>query len=109
MVEIRRVGVLSLALMLGLISAAYGLIFGVLAACVMTLGIAGMAATFEDLTGVGGGGLVIGLLYAVCLPILYFVFGFIGGAIAGLLYNFVAGIAGGIKIQLNDADVGKAP
>ncbi len=109
MVEIRRVGVLSLALIAGLISAAYGLIGGLIMACFMVVGVAGMAATFEDLTGFGGGSLVIGLSSAVCLPILYFVFGFIGGAIAGFLYNIVAGIAGGIKIELSGTEVVKTP
>ena len=108
MVEIRRVGVLSLALMMGLIGAAYGVIGGLIMACFMVIGTASMAAAFEDLTGLGGGA-VIGLLYVVCFPILYFVFGFIGGAIAGFLYNIVAGIAGGIKVELQGTEVAKAP
>ena len=108
MVEIRRVGVLSLALMMGLIFGAYGLLFGLIFACFMVVGFAGMAATFEDMTGFGGG-ILFGALYAICFPIMYAVMGFIGGAIAGLLYNFAAGIAGGNKIEQKGTDLAKAP
>lgn len=108
MVEIRRVGVVSVALMTGLISTAYGLLFGAIFACFMLLGTAGMAAALEDVTGLGGG-MVFALLYAICFPIMYGVMGFIGGAIAALLYNLVAGIAGGIKVELQGAELAKAP
>jgi len=108
MVEIRRVGVVSLALMMGLISGAYGLLIGLIFACFMVVGFAGMAATFEDLTGFGGG-ILFGALYVICIPILNFVVGFIAGAIAGLLYNFAAGIGGGIKVELSGVETSKEP
>ena len=108
MVEIRRVGVVSLALMMGLIFGVYGLIIGLIFACFMVVGTAGMAATFEDVTGFGGG-ILFAALYAICIPIMNFVVGFIGGAIAGLLYNLVAGIAGGIKIELAGVGAPEAP
>lgn len=108
MVEVRRIGVLSLALMSGLLYTALGLIFGILFACITLFGVAGLAASMEDLTGFGGG-IVISLLYAVCFPIMYGVIGFIAGAILGLLYNVIAGIAGGVKIELQSTDVAKAP
>ena len=108
MVEIRRVGVLSLALMLGLLYAALGLIIGLFAACAMLLSVGLVASAADDL-GIGGGGAIIGLLYAVCFPILYGVIGFVTGAIVAVLYNIIAGIAGGIKIELTGAEVVKAP
>ena len=108
MVEIRRVGVLSLALMLGLLNAAVGLIIGLLFACSALLFSATLATATEDL-GFGGGGVIFGLLYAVCFPILYGVIGFVAGAIVAVLYNIVAGIAGGIKIELTGVELAKAP
>ena len=58
MVEVRRVGVLSLALMLGLINAALGLIIGLLFACSAILFSATLASATEDL-GFGGGGILL--------------------------------------------------
>jgi len=108
MVEVRRVGVLSLALMLGLINAALGLIIGLLFACSAILFSATLASATEDL-GFGGGGILFGLLYAVCFPIMYGIIGFIAGAVAAVLYNIIAGIAGGIKIELKGTELAKEP
>ncbi len=108
MVEVRRVGILSLALMSALLYGAIGLIVGLIFACFALIG-AGMLASVEELTGVGGGGALFGIAYAVCMPILYAAMGFVFGAIAGFLYNIIAGIIGGIKIELNDADLAKGP
>ena len=49
---------------------------------------------------VGGGGIVIGILVMIGLPIMYSIIGFIGGAIASLLYNLFAGFVGGIEIEV---------
>jgi hypothetical protein len=102
MVEIRRVGILSLALMLGLLYTALGLILGLIFACITLFGVASFAASMEELAGIGGGGVLVAGLYAICFPILYGVIGFISGAVIGLLYNLIAGIAGGIKIELRE-------
>ncbi len=107
MVEIRRVGILSLALMLGLLYTALGLIFGLLFACITLFGVAGIAASMEDLAGFGGGGVVVAAVYAICFPIFYGVIGFIAGAIIGVLYNVIAGFAGGVKIELRDLGLAK--
>jgi len=108
MIEIRRVGILSLALMLGVLYAAIGLIIGLLFACATLLSVGLIASAAEDL-GIGGGGALVGLLYAVCFPILYGAIGFVTGAIVGLLYNIIAGIIGGIKIELKGTELAKAP
>ena len=106
MVEIRRIGVLSLALMLGLLSAALGLLIGLFFACSAILFSATLVSATEDL-GFGGGGILFGLIYAVCFPILYGIIGFITGAVFGILYNIIAGIAGGIKLELAGAELAK--
>jgi hypothetical protein len=107
MVEVRRVGILSVALMFAVLYGILGLIIGILFACVSVIGAASFAAIMEETTGLGGGGILFGLLYAVCMPILYAAMGFVFGAIGGALYNVAAGIIGGIKIELNDADLAK--
>jgi hypothetical protein len=109
MVEVRRVGILSLALMSALLYGIIGLIIGIIFACVSIIGTASFAAMMEETTGLGGGGIIFGILYAICMPILYAAMGFVFGAIAGFLYNIIAGIIGGIKIELNDADLAKGP
>ncbi len=53
MVEVRRIGVLPLALMLGLLSAALGLLIGLFFACFTILFGATLASATEDL-GFGG-------------------------------------------------------
>ena len=108
MVEVRRVGILSLALMSALLYGAIGLIVGIIFAC-FALVSGSILASMEELTGFGGGGALFGIAYAVCMPIFYAAMGFVFGAIAGFLYNIFAGIIGGIKIELNDAGLAKGP
>ena len=50
--------------------------------------------------GVGAGGVVIGLLIMVGLPIIYGIIGFVGGCIAALLYNLFSTWVGGIEIEV---------
>jgi hypothetical protein len=104
MVEIRRVGILSVALMVGLVYTALGLIFGLIFACTMLFSVGSIVATVEDVPGLGSGGLVAAGISAICFPLLYGVMGFIAGAIFGLLYNIIAGIAGGIKVELQNPE-----
>jgi hypothetical protein len=47
-------------------------------------------------------GLGAGVAGAVLVPIFYAVFGFIGTAIACVLYNIIAGFIGGIEFELED-------
>jgi hypothetical protein len=52
---------------------------------------------------------MFGAGFALVIPIVYGVNGFIASAIACILYNWVAGMVGGIEIQLDDTDHGEAP
>ena len=49
----------------------------------------------------GSGG--FGMLFAFAMPILYGIFGVIGGAIGAALYNLVASWVGGIEVELDNA------
>ncbi len=44
---------------------------------------------------------MLGTLFAIGMPIMYGIFGVIGGAIGAALYNLVAGWVGGIEVELD--------
>ena len=50
----------------------------------------------------GGGGVAIGLVVMIGLPILYAIFGFIAGVIGALIYNILSGIVGGVEIEVEN-------
>jgi hypothetical protein len=102
--RIRKLGILSVAkiqsalmlVMSLLISIPYGLI-------IIIYSILGGSVIGGD-SGlmVGGGGIVIGLLVMIGLPIMYGVIGFIAGCIGALLYNLFAAWVGGIEIEVEN-------
>ncbi len=101
--RIRKLGILSVAklysimalIMSLLISVPYGLIIMVFGAAMLGTGEkAGFAA--------GGGSIVIGLLVMIGLPIFYGAVAFVGGAIGALVYNLLAGMVGGIEIEVEN-------
>ncbi|ACB73845.1 hypothetical protein [Opitutus terrae] len=47
-----------------------------------------------------GGGLAIGAWFAVAIPFLYGLIGFLTGAVGAALYNFLTRWTGGIEIEL---------
>ena len=49
-----------------------------------------------------GGGAAGFLILAILAPVFYGVFGFVGGLIAAVVYNLVAGWTGGIELTLTD-------
>jgi hypothetical protein len=51
---------------------------------------------------VGGGGVVVGILVMIGLPIFYAIIGFIFGAISALVYNLFSGIVGGVEIEVEN-------
>jgi hypothetical protein len=109
---IRRVGVLSLAKMQGLLMFVMGLIIGVIYGLFFML----LGATMSSLAGRGEGQamggistVMVGLIMMIAIPIFYGIIGFIGGAIGGFVYNVAAGIVGGIKLDLEGAATQYAP
>ena len=101
--RINRLGVLSVAKIYAvimlvvslLISIPYGLIIIVYA--LVGGSVVGGNAGFA----VGGGGIVVGILIMIGVPIMYGAFGFIGGAIGALLYNLFSNFVGGIEIEVD--------
>ena|SRR5688500_12296733 len=97
---IKKVGVLSLAINSAVIGAIAGLVVAVVfllfGSAVMTM----MQATHGG-AGLEGSafGAGMGVMGLVLFPIMYAVFGFIGGAIYALIFNLAARITGGLQIE----------
>ena len=95
---IKSVRVLSLGKILGSIYGGLGLIFGVILAVVSLFGVGPVAD--------GGGppqallNIFVGGGAVIALPLVYGIFGFIGGLIVGTIYNFVARIVGGLELEV---------
>ena len=84
---LKRVGVVSAAKVLGVLAAIFGLILGIV--CAFIGG------------GLGSlGGLPVWLVNLIGFPIIYGLVGVIGGALYAALYNLVAGLVGGLEIEL---------
>src|SRR5215208_5839918 len=99
LVEIRKLGVGSVAKVLGLLYALIGLIIGLFVALASLLGVLGAAANSNlgpAELGMGIGGGIVGI---IVLPILYGIAGVLSGLIVALLYNLVASLVGGIKFE----------
>jgi hypothetical protein len=114
--EVRTVPVVSFALIMAGVAAVWAFIIGLLLAAlivpVTTLVstviplVSSIAANATNLTPatlptgsvVGTGGVVIAVLLIIALPILVFVFGFIGHALAAIFYNFIIPRVGGVKL-----------
>ena len=51
---------------------------------------------------IGGGGVILGIVVMIALPIMYGVIGFIVGALSALVYNIFAGMVGGIEMEVEN-------
>jgi hypothetical protein len=95
---IRKIGVGSAAKVFGTLYALWGFIFGAIVAGVALVG-SGIAAASDDPTP-GWLGAIAGVGAVVILPILYGVLGAIFGALTAAFYNLVAGISGGLSLEV---------
>ena len=93
MTEIKRVGVLSLAKIIGLLYTAIGLVVWLFMGCFMLIGV--MVQPTETPAEA-----MMMLCFVCFMPFFYGVMGFVGGAFIALLYNLVAGKIGGIEVEL---------
>ena len=99
--RIKKLGILSVAKMYALIMFVMSLIISIpYGLFMMVFGAALMGSGNQSGLAAGGGGVVIGLMFMIGLPILYAAIGFVAGAIGALIYNLFAGIVGGIEIEV---------
>ncbi|MBD3304407.1 hypothetical protein GF343_04630 [Candidatus Woesearchaeota archaeon] len=94
MAELRKLGILSFAKMNALISAFFGFLAGIIYAVLGVFAQAGGVPVFPGIPT-----FVLGFAFVIILPILYGIFGFIGGAIMAALYNLFASWFGGIEMK----------
>ncbi|MEP6632845.1 MAG: hypothetical protein ABJA62_01410 [Luteimonas sp.] len=95
---IRRIGVLSAAKIVAIISAAIGLIAGLCFFAVSSIGGAAMQQAGQADAGMAWmSGL--GALAIVVMPILYGIIGFIGGAIEAFIFNIATKFVGGLQVD----------
>jgi hypothetical protein len=106
MVVLHRLGIFSM----GKVSAVYGALMGFLGGLIMTganlfMMIIGGAArsAYSSHSSYSGSfdvfGIVTGLGAVICLPILYGIFGFIGGIISAFFINLALKFAGGLEME----------
>ena len=86
--QIRRFGVLQTAKVIGALYALLGLVF------VPVILVISMVAPNKE--GIGTG-------FALTLPVIYGVLGFIFAALSCAIYNFVAGLVGGVEVELGES------
>ena len=90
---VKKIGVLSLAKIQGIIGAVMGILVGIMFAFM------GMV---NALLGTEGAGLGVVLSFSMIIlaPIMYGVMGFVSGAIVAWIYNVCADRIGGLEIDL---------
>lgn len=92
---IKRIGPVSCAKIAGILYLVLGLIFGAIFSMASLAG-----ALVSDTPGSAGFGALVGASSIVVFPILYGGFGFVMTLIMAWLYNVVAGIVGGVELDL---------
>jgi len=91
---IRHLGPLSLAKVGAVIYAIFGFLFGCLFALIALGGSAADASEMEGFGALFGGGAV------VAFPIFYGCLGFVALLFTAWLYNLVAGVVGGVEVEI---------
>ena len=93
---ITRVNALSVAKVAAVVYAGIGLIAGALFSLI---GMVGVGAAMAGVEGAGIMSAVFGVGAIIFMPICYAILGFIGSFIAASIFNFAAGMTGGIQIE----------
>lgn len=95
---LKKINPISCGKMMGALYAIIGLIAGIIFAIASLMG-ASIAPSESS-----GGSAIIGMLFGVgaiiFLPICYGLFGFISGLIVPAIYNILAGIVGGVEVDV---------
>lgn len=98
MLELKKVGVLSVGKVLAITYAILGLIFG---GFLSLLTLAGAAIGGAEQAGPA---IFVNLGAIFVLPVVYGAMGFVGGIIMAALYNLIATFAGGVEMELKPRD-----
>jgi hypothetical protein len=96
---IRRIGVMSAAKVAGALYAVMGLVGGCILAAISLVS-AGFMANANNNDVPSWIAPIFGVGAIVIAPIFYGVMGLIGGAIGAAVYNLVAGVAGGLDLEV---------
>lgn len=105
--RIKKLGVLSVAKMYAamafVISLLIAIPYGLIIIIFSLIGASGASrADGGAALALGGGGIVMGIVIMIALPIMYTVIAFIGGVIGAFIYNIFAGFVGGIEIEVEN-------
>ncbi len=94
---LKRIGVMSCGKVMGALYGLMGLVIGGLFTLFSLIGAAvGMSTGSED----AWIGAVMGVGAVIFFPLIYGIFGFLGGLLSAFLYNLIAGSIGGLELQL---------
>ena len=77
-----------------------GVIYGLIVIAYSLLGASMLKG--DSALAVGGGGVVVGIIVMIGVPLVYGLIGFVGGAIGALLYNLFAKMVGGLEIEVEN-------
>jgi len=94
---VKSVGVLSVAKIFGMIYGCMGLIFLPFFLIFAVIGSFAGSLTGQSNNPFAG---ILGIVFAIFMPLFYGAIGFIGGAIGALLYNLFAKWVGGFELEL---------
>ena len=93
---IRRVGIWSVARIYGALSGGMGLLIGIVLAVLSAVGLS-LADNSDAPPFLGA---LFGVGAVVILPIVYGVLGIVTGAIGAAMYNLLAGVVGGVTVDV---------
>ena len=93
---VRRIGPLSLAKISGTLYALMGLLVGAIVSVISMVG--GAMAPGDERSGMIGA--LFGAAAIIVLPVCYGVLGFVGSLIGAVIYNAIAGVVGGVEIDV---------
>jgi hypothetical protein len=115
MKTVKKIGIWSLVKFNAVIGAVFGLIVGVIYSLIMMI-MGSMIARISAGAGMDSSGMNPGAFAAgfgifgiILMPVLYAIFGAIGGAVMGLCWNLAAKLTGGIEVVIEDSLAPVAP
>lgn len=100
---LKRVGILSCGKIMGIIYAVFGVIAGIFFSLFSLIG---AAAGIQSDQPAAIFGIIFGVGAIVFFPVLYGLIGFIGGLLSAAVYNVIAGVVGGIELELDSHPAG---